>query len=120
MEPTLMLRTSVALLTITALGGLVLAWARFGQKRQPPTWLAMLHGFLAAAAVTLLAYAAFTVGVPTLAWIGLLLFALAAAGGVVLNLGYHWKQVELPAGLVAGHAVAAVAGYLALLVVVFR
>jgi hypothetical protein len=31
-----------------------MAGMRFGGKPQPPTWLAMLHGFLSAAALTLL------------------------------------------------------------------
>jgi len=52
----------------------------------------MLHGLLAGAAVTLLAYAWFTVGLPGTAALALLLFLVAAALGVYLNLGYHWKQ----------------------------
>jgi len=89
MEPTLILRTSTVLLAIAALGGLVLAGYRFAGNRQPPTALAMLHGFLAAAAVTLLLYAAATVGLPGMALVALLLFLLAAGGGVILNLNYH-------------------------------
>ena len=36
----------------------------------------------------------------------------AAAGGAILNLNYHWKQLPLPKWLVIVHAVAAVAGFL--------
>ena len=60
------------------------------------------------------------VGLPGLAAIALLLFLLAAAGGVYLNLNFHWKQLPLPKGLIVGHALAAVAGFLLLLVAVFR
>ena len=115
MEPALILRTSTVLLAIAAVGGLVMAGIRFAGDRQPPTALAMLHGFLAAAAVTLLLYAAATVGLPGMALGALILFLLAAGGGVVLNLNYHWKQLPLPKGLVVVHAIAAVAGFLLLL-----
>ena len=40
---------------------------------------------------------------------------LAALGGAVLNLGYHWHGRLLPKGLIFGHAALAVLGYLTLL-----
>ena len=119
MEPHLILTTSALLLTVTAIGGAAMAVIRFSGKPHPPTWLAMLHGFISAAAVTLLAYATFTVGLPPLAYVALVLFVLAAAGGVVLNLNYHWKQLPLPKALIVVHAAAAVIGYLLLLGAVF-
>ncbi|MEK6243999.1 MAG: hypothetical protein AABM33_05805 [Pseudomonadota bacterium] len=115
MEPVLIMKTASVLLAIAALGGLTMAGIRFAGKRQPPTWLAMLHGFLAAAAVTLLLYAYFTVGLPTLACWALLLFLIAAAGGAFLNLNYHWKMLPLPKGLIVGHAGVAVVGFALLL-----
>ena len=115
MEPTLILRTSTVLLAVAAVGGLVMAGIRFAGDRQPPAALAMLHGFLAAAAVTLLLYAAATVGLPALANWALALFVLAAAGGAFLNLNYHQKQLPLPKGIVIVHAVVAVVGFLMLL-----
>jgi hypothetical protein len=65
--------------------------------------------------VTLLLYATLTVGLPSLANWALVLFLVAAAGGVVLNLNYHWKQIPLPKWLVLVHAGAAVVGFLLLL-----
>ena len=115
MEPASILLTSTVLLAIAAAGGLIMAGIRFVGDRQPPASLAMLHGFLAAAAVTLLLYAAATVGLPGMALAALALFVAAAGGGVILNLNYHWKQLPLPKGLVIGHAVAAVAGFALLL-----
>jgi hypothetical protein len=106
-----MMRLAVGLLAIAAVGGLAMAARRFAGKVNPPAWLSMLHGFLAAAALTLLATAAWFEGIPALAQIALLLFVLAAAGGVVLNLGYQWKQRLLPATLVIGHALLAVFGF---------
>jgi len=119
MEPYLVLKTSAALLLIAALGGAVMAVIRFSGKPHPPTWLAMLHGFIAAAAVTLLVYATFAVGLPALANGALVLFLIAAAGGVVMNLNYHWKLLPLPKWLVVVHAAIAVLGFLLLLGSIF-
>lgn len=115
MDSILFLKTACVLLGITAVGGLAMAGMRFAGKPQPPTWLAMLHGLLAGAALTLLLYAYFTVGLPALAVWALLLFVLAAAGGVYLNLNFHWKMLPLPKGIVVGHAGAAVLGFILLL-----
>lgn len=115
MEPALILLTSTVLLAIAAAGGLVMAGIRFVGNRPPPTALAMLHGFLAAAAVTLLLYAAATVGLPGMALVALVLFLVAAGGGAILNLNYHWKQLPLPKWLIVVHASAAVVGFLLLL-----
>ena len=115
MEAVLFMKTACVLLAITALGGLVMAGMRLANRPNPPASLAMLHGFLAGAAVTLLLYAYFTVGLPRLAAWSLLLFVVAALGGVYLNLNYHWKNVPLPTGIMIGHAVIAVVGFVLLL-----
>ena len=115
MEPVLIMKTASVLLAIAVLGGLTMAVIRFRGKPQPPTWLAMLHGLLSAAAVTLLAYAYFTVGLPALASWALLLFLIAAAGGAFLNLNYHWKMLPLPKGIIVGHAGIAAVGFALLL-----
>lgn len=119
MEPNLVLRTCAALLAISAIGGVTMAVIRFGGKPLPPTWLAMLHGFLSAAAVTLLLYASFAVGLSIVANAALVLFLIAAAGGVYMNLEFHWKSLPLPKWLVLVHAAIAVAGYLLLLAAAF-
>jgi hypothetical protein len=116
MEPNLVMQTAVILFAIAAVGGIVMAGIRFGGKPHPPTALAMLHGFLAAAALTLLIYAACTVGLPNLALTATALFVVAAIGGVYMNLNYHWKMLPLPKWLVVVHALIAVAGFLCLLV----
>ncbi len=115
MEPASILVTSTILLAIAAAGGLIMAGIRFVGDRPPPASLAMLHGFLAAAAITLLLYAAATVGLPKMALVALVLFLAAAGGGAILNLNYHWKQLPLPKGLIIGHAIAAVGGFVLLL-----
>jgi hypothetical protein len=115
MEPASILITSTVLIALAAAGGLVMAGIRFMGDRPPPALLAMLHGFLAAAAVTLLLYAAATVGLPGMALVALALFLAAAGGGAILNLNYHWKQLPLPKWLIIVHAIAAVAGFALLL-----
>lgn len=115
MEPASILLTSTILLALAAVGGLLMAGIRFVGDRSPPAALAMLHGFLAAAAVTLLVYAAATVGLPGMALLALALFLAAAGGGAILNLNYHWKQLPLPKWLIVVHASAAVAGFALLL-----
>jgi len=119
MEPILIMQTSAALLAVSAVGGATMAVIRFSGKPHPPTWLAMLHGFLSAAAVTLLLYASFTVGLPSLANLALVLFLAAAAGGVFMNLNFHWKMLPLPKWLVIVHGAIAVVGFLLLLTAVF-
>ena len=115
MEPTLVMQTTTVLLAISAVGGLAMAGIRFGGKPHPPSWLAMLHGFLSAAALTLLLYAWFTVGLPTLAKVAVVLFVIAASGGLLLNLKYHLNAVPLPKGIIVVHAGIAIVGFLLLL-----
>jgi glucose uptake protein GlcU len=115
-----MIRTAVALLAIGALGGVVMAITRLSKNINPPTWLAMLHGFLAAAAATLLLYAALTVGIPLIANVGLAFLLIAALGGVVLNLKYQWERALIPPGLMVGHAVLAVIGFVLVLLVAWN
>lgn len=114
MDSLSMLRAALLLLVLAALGGLLMAGIRFSRKVNPPAWIAMLHGLLAASAITLVAYADYAGEVPTTARVALALFVAAALGGVVLSLGYKWKQRLLPAGLVVGHALLAVSGVVCL------
>lgn len=120
MDTGMMLRTAVVLLAITGAGGLLMAGMRFTGRPHPPDWLAMLHGLLAAAGLTLVLYPAFTAGLPGNAWLGLVLMAAAALGGVVLNLGYHTRRVALPVWLVLVHAAIAAVGLVVFAVAVWR
>jgi hypothetical protein len=114
MDAQTMLRTAIVLLAVTALGGLVMAGMRFSGRPRPPSAIAMVHGLLAASGLTLILYAGFASGMPGGGWGGLVLLAVAALGGLVLNLRYHSENLELPMGLMLGHAGLAVAGFLVL------
>lgn len=119
MEAMGMIQAATGLFAVAAVGGIVMAAIRMVGKRNPPHWLAMAHGFLAGAGLTLLIYAALTVGLPGRAMTATALFVLAAVGGVVLNLAYQTKQRPLPVGFMLGHAVLAVVAFVLLLSVAF-
>ena len=119
MESIRMLQVSTYLFAITALGGIAMGLIRFTGGRNPPSWLAMLHGFLAAAGLTLLAYAVFTMETPSLAFMALLLFLAGSAGGIVLNLLYHLKGIALPKWFVAVHALISVLAFVLLYMAAF-
>lgn len=115
MEPLMSMQVAAALMGAGALGGVVMAGIRLGGTPRPPSWLAMLHGVLAAAGLTLLIYAALTVGIPPMAQLALALLLLAALGGATINLLFHAKLLPLPIPLVTGHALLAVTGFVLLL-----
>jgi len=119
MESIRMLQVAVYLLALAALGGIVMGWIRFSGGRNPPSSLAMAHGFLAAAGVTLLAYAVFALAAPGTALLALLLFLAGALGGVVLNLHYHLRDKPLPKGIVAAHALISVIAFVLLYMAAF-
>ena len=116
MDAQQMLRAGIVLLALTAAGGLLAAGMRFSGRPHPPSFVAMLHGLVAAAGLTLVVYVAAVRGLGDGGWIGLLAMLAAALGGLVLNLGYHWKDRALPVWLVLVHAAVAAVG-LALLAV---
>jgi hypothetical protein len=82
--------------------------------------MALGHGIVAASGLILLAYAAATHGIPELAQIALGVLVLAAVGGATIFLGFHMRQRALPIPLILGHGLAAIAGFVLLLIAVFR
>ena len=120
MDAISMVSAATWIFIVAALGGVLMAVIRFGSGRNPPAWLAFLHGLLAAAGLTLLVYAACVGRLPAMVNIAIVLLLVAAAGGAVLNLAYHWKQVPIPKGLTVGHILLAVAGVALLLPVAFQ
>ena len=116
MEPALILRTSTVLLAITAVERALRPWPAFGSRESPH----LRRGSPCCTASLLppgsryLAYAYFTMPVPAFAATALLLFLLAAAGGVLMNLRYHLQDLPLPVWLVLVHAAVAVIAFLLL------
>lgn len=119
MEAIRMLQISTYLFALTALGGILMGWIRLARGTNPPSWLAMGHGFMAAAGVTLLAYAVFVYDAPGTALISLLLFLGGSAGGVLLNLAYHLKDKPLPKAIVGVHALISIIAFVLLYMAAF-
>ena len=116
MSVQIILWVAVVLFAIAAAGGLVMAGVRMFADRNPPAWLAMLHGLLAAAGLTLLLFGAFTIGIPKYAVWALILLIIAALGGLFLNLGYQEKRKLLPKPVMYVHVLIAVIGFILLIV----
>src|SRR5690349_21866703 len=102
MEPHVALKTAALLLAVAAVGGATMALIRWRGADRPPSSFAMAHGVLAAAALTLLLYAWFTVGIPQLAKAATIVLLLAGLGGTYVNLRFHSQMRPLPMPLIAG------------------
>lgn len=109
------MQNAAILLGLAALGGLTMAIIRLRGAPQPPTWLALVHGVVAATGLGMLIYHAATAGVPQLAQYAIGAFVLAALGGSVLFFGFHLARKALPIPLVIGHGLIAVTGFVLLL-----
>jgi hypothetical protein len=112
MDSVTMLQTASILLLLTAAGGVLMAIQRLTRKVNPPSWLAMAHGFLAASGLTLLVYAGLTDRVHGGALLGLGLLLAASVGGIVMNLHYHLADKLLPTWLLHLHIALAALGTL--------
>lgn len=109
-----MLDIALILFAVAAVGGIAMAALHFRGRTPPPVALAVLHGIFAASglvALFLLMLKAGLSGTPAIA-LGLLL--VAALGGFGL-LSFHIRGRALPNGLLIGHALLAVAGFVTLL-----
>ncbi len=71
------MEAAAVLFALAAAGGITMAVMLMRGAEQPPAWLSMLHGFLAAAGFTLLIEEAVTTGLPQLALLALGALALA-------------------------------------------
>lgn len=109
-----MLTTAAILFALGALGGLFMATRHF-QGRSWPLAVAVLHGLLGATGLVLLAWVVFQ-GLSTGGYlmVSLVLFVVAALGGVVLFAG-HLRGRPLSTPLIVVHAVVAVTAFVLLL-----
>ncbi len=109
---------SLALFAVAAVAGLTMAIMHFRGTSPPRTVLAVLHGLFAASGLVVLLLALIKVGFGGKPGIAFGLLVVAALGGFAL-LSFHAKKQRLPSGLVVGHALLAVAGFLTLLLAEF-
>ena len=105
-----MLVFAATLFAVAALGGVVMAYIHFRKDRNPPGWLAVLHGLASASAVLALMWVvAFSGRVGLVGW-ALILFLLAALGGFFLA-SFHLRRRRLPGSWVVVHALVAVGAF---------
>lgn len=105
------------LLSLAFLSGLAMAGRHFVTGSRPVPWLGKLHGFAASGAISLLVFAWVNVGLGSAGSYGLLALLVAAAGGLVLTLGFRFRQQILPDGLVFAHMCVAFVGFLIIFLV---
>lgn len=111
-------RLSILLFAIAAVAGLIMAIMHFRKAMPPLPVLAVLHGGFAASGLIVLLLALIKVGMHGAPAIALGLLLVAALGGFGL-LSFHLRGRALPSGLVVGHALLAVAGFVTLLAAEF-
>jgi hypothetical protein len=109
---------SILLFAVAALAGVTMAAMHFRGKTPPRAVLAVLHGLFAAAGLVVLLLAVLKAGFSGAPGIALGLLLVAALGGFAL-LSAHLRGRALPNGLVVGHGLLAVAGFLVLLAAEF-
>jgi hypothetical protein len=112
-----MFTAAIILFAIAALGGITLAFMHFRGRTPPPLALAILHGLVAASGLVVLLLAVLKIGIGGAPTVALAFFLLAALGGFAL-LSFHLRGRALPNGLVAGHGLLAVTGFVVLLAAV--
>lgn len=114
-----MLQAAVVLFVVAAIGGIAMAGIRLLRGRNPPDWVTMVHGLVAAAGLTLVAYAVLFADLPSPAGWALLLLLVTAGGGAALNLLWQQRQRPLPVSVVLVHAGLAVVGFVLLVVAAY-
>jgi hypothetical protein len=113
-----MFKIAIVLFAVAAVVGLSMAVAHFRGQTPPKLAVALLHGLFAASGLVVLLIGVMQLGAGGKPAIALGLFLVAALGGFTL-LSFHLRGRALPNGLIIGHAVLAVAGFLTLLAAVF-
>lgn len=109
-----MLYVAIALFAVAAVLGLCMAVLHFRGRTPPPPLLAVFHGLVAASGLVILLVAVIRNHLGGTSVIALGLLVLAALGGFGV-LSFHLRGRALSSGLVAGHGLLAVAGFIVLL-----
>jgi len=105
-----MLIVAALLFAAAAAGGVAMAYFHFRRDRNPPGWLAALHGLGGGAALLLLMWVVAFSGRVGLAGWALLLFLFAALGGFYL-VSFHLRKRRLPGAGVIAHALLALVAF---------
>src|SRR5262245_10415350 len=113
-----MFKIAILLFAVAAVAGLTMAIAHFRGQTPPKPAIALLHGLFAASGLVVLLLGLIRLGAGGVPAYALGLFLIAALGGFTL-LSFHLRGRPLPNGLVVGHALLAVAGFVTLVAAVY-
>jgi len=113
-----MFTTAVLLIALGAVVGLYMAIQHFKGRTPPKAGVAILHGLLAVSGVIVLLLGVWEIGFGTAHTWALLLFGLAALGGLYL-VSHHMRQRPLPNGVIVIHGLVAAVAFLVLLTAVY-
>lgn len=109
---------AVLLIALGAVVGLYMAIQHFKGRTPPKAGVAILHGLLAVSGVIVLLLGVWDIGFGTAHTWALLLFGIAALGGLFL-VSHHMRQRPLPNGVIVIHGLVAVIAFLVLLTAVY-
>jgi hypothetical protein len=113
-----MFTAAVLLIALGAVVGLYMAIQHFKGRTPPKAGVAILHGLLAVSGVIVLLLGVWEIGFGTAHTWALLLFGLAALGGLYL-VSHHMRQRPLPNGVIVIHGLVAAVAFLVLLTAVY-
>ncbi len=109
---------AVLLIALAAVVGLYMAVQHFKGRTPPKPGVAILHGLLAVSGVIVLLLGVWEIGFGTAHTWALLLFGIAALGGLYL-VSHHMRQRPLPSGVIVIHGLVAAIAFLVLLTAVY-
>lgn len=109
---------AVLLIAVAAVVGLYMAIGHFRGRTPPPAGAAVLHGLLAVCGVVLLLLGVMQIGFGTVHTWALVLFVVAALGGLYL-VSFHLRGRPLPNAVVVIHGIVAAVAFLILVTAVF-
>ncbi len=113
-----MFNYAVLLIAVAAVIGLYMAVGHFKGRTPPKAGVAILHGLVAVSGVILLLLGVWEIGFGTAHTWALVLFGVAALGGLYL-VSHHMRQRPLPNGVIVIHGLVAVVAFLVLLTAVY-
>ncbi len=113
-----MFNYAVLLIAVAAVFGLHMAVQHFKGRTPTKSGVAIVHGLLAVSGVVVLLLAVMEIGFGTAHTWALVLFGIAALGGLYL-VSHHMRQRPLPNGVVIIHGLVAVIAFLVLLTAVY-
>jgi hypothetical protein len=113
-----MFKLAILLIAVAAAIGLTMAVQHFRGRTPPRALTAIIHGSLAVGGAVLVLLGAHDLGYKTMHTWAVVLFGVAALGGLFLA-GQHMSQVRLSNGVIVIHAIVAVVAFLILLTAVF-